>query len=169
LLTIFCFLLVKINFAQHSMSGKIYKTQSKSIELPLRLGFGSHRNVYSEIGYQYLISDGKKHGCIYNFSPSSKCSTLEWTVKSQNFKDVFAIKVGYEKMLNFLLSYAIEVKYQTNMDYKDVVIFPKIGLCATLIYSLNYGYNISTSKYPFGNVSRPQFSIVFNLNRIYKI
>lgn len=147
------FFLIQMIFAQENSKNS------------LRFGVGSQRNFYSEIGYQYMINQSVKNGCIYSYAPSAIYSTIEWTTKTQNFKDVYALKVGYEKGLNFILSYAIEAKYQTNFDSKDFVITPKVGLFATAKFSVFYGYNISTNGNPFGNVGRHQFSLIFNLNK----
>ena len=147
------FSIFQITFAQEDLNSA------------LRIGIGSQRNFYSEIGYQYKIGEKVKPGCAYSYSPSAFYSTIEWTTKSDSFKDVYAVKVGYEQMLSLPLSYAIEAKYQTNFDSKDFVVTPKVGLYASEKFSLFYSYNISTNGNPFGNVGQHQFSLIFNLNK----
>ena len=115
--------------------------------------------------YQYKIGEKVKPGCAYSYSPSAFYSTIELTTKSDSFKDVYAVKVGYEQMLSLPLSYAIEAKYQTNFDNKDFVITPKVDLFASEKFSVFYGYNIFTNGNPFGNVGRHQFSLIFNFNK----
>lgn len=152
LITILIFFIFQISFGQ---------LEPKSA---LKLGIGSQRNFFSEIGYQYKINQTVRNGCIYSYAPSAMYTTIEWTTKTKNFDAVYGLKIGYEKALNYVLSYAIEAKYQTNFNNNDFVITPKIGLFATNHFSLFYGYNISTNSNPFGNVGRHQFSLIFNLN-----
>lgn len=134
-------------------------------ENALRIGLGAQHSFYSEIGFSRHKSN-KKPGCGFGHeSPSGYYSALEWTAKTQNYKDIFGIKVGYE-ILASLFAPAIEVKYITNFEQKDIVFTPKIGFGnPDLKWYIYYGYNISTYGNPYPNVGRHQFSLVFNFNK----
>ena len=166
--TIFIILLFlctkQFSLAQQKNSGKVIK-DSIVTENALRISIGAQRNFYSEIGFARYESN-KKPGCGFGHeSPSGYYSAIEWTAKTQNYKDVFGIKVGFE-ILASLFAPAIEVKYVTNFEQKDVVFTPKIGFGnPDLKWYIFYGYNISTNGNPFPNVGRHQFSLVFNLNK----
>ena len=74
-------------------------------ENALRIGLGAQHSFYSEIGFSRHKSN-KKPGCGFGHeSPSGYYSALEWTAKTQNYKDVFGIKVGYEiTLIGILIS-----------------------------------------------------------------
>ena len=162
---LFIYFIFQISFGQ---------TKNDSIKKPLadiisknsfRVGVVLQNNLSSEIGFaRHRIVNPKIPYCAYRFAPQGLYSSLEWISKSENYKSVYALKVGYEIDALFY-SIAIEAKYQTNFDSKDFVITPKLGLGATRLYSVFYGYNISTNANPFGNVGRHQFSLIFNLNK----
>lgn len=135
------------------------------IKSALRVGLGFQNNFFSEIGYRYKIKPELKPGCAFAYMPNAAYTMIEWTAKSNNFDAVYGVKIGYEQMLSWLLSYGIEAKYQTNFEQKDFVITPKLGFFATQKFSLFYGYNISTNGNPFANVGKHQFSLIFNLNK----
>ena len=147
---------------------KIYeKVINDSIltENAVRVVIGLQRSFYSEIGFSRHKSN-KSPKCGFGGDvPRGYYSALEWTAKTKNYKDVFGIKIGYENLAS-LFATAIEVKYVTNFEQKDFVITPKIGFGnSDFKWNIFYGYNISTNGYPFPNVGRHQFSVVFNLDK----
>lgn len=124
----------------------------------IRLGIGLNSAFYSEIGYAKHLSNIGDTG----YFSRGYYVALEWLPKRTNFSDVYAIKVGYE-VSALLLHIGIETKYQTDFDRTDFVVTPKIGVGLFSCVSLSYGYNISTNKSPFENVSENQFSLIFNI------
>ncbi|WP_445711038.1 hypothetical protein [Flavobacterium sp.] len=124
----------------------------------IRLGIGVNHTFYSEIGYAKHLSNIGDTG----YFSRGYYVAVEWLPKSPNFTDVYAIKVGYE-VSAFLLHLGIETKYQTDFDKTDFVVTPKIGFGLFTYVSLSYGYTISTNKSPFENVSKNQFSLIFNI------
>ncbi len=143
-----------------------YKEVSRVIDRnSFRIGAALQKSLSAEIGFvKHKMPNPQIPNCAYGFTPRGYYSTVEWVAKSENYKNVFGLKTGFEMEL-FVLSIAIEAKYQTNFDRNDFVIAPKIGLGATRLYSFFYGYNISTNGNPFSNVGRHQFSLIFNLNK----
>ena len=156
-------LIFQISFGQVRKDAT-YKEVSRVIDRnSFRLGVALQKNLSAEIGFvKHKVPNPEIPNCAYGFTPRGFYSTIEWVAKTENYKNVFGLKVGYEIDLLYFSS-AIEAKYQTNFDSNDFVITPKIGLGATRLYSVFYGYNISTNGNPFGNVGRHQFSVVFNL------
>ncbi len=153
----------QFNFAQTNIDSKIIN-DSIVTENAVRFGIGIQRSFYSEIGFSRHKSN-KAPKCGFSGDiPRGYYSALEWTAKTKNYKDVFAIKAGYENLAS-LFATAIEIKYVTNLEQKDFVITPKIGFGnPDFKWYLFYGYNVSTNGNPFPNVGRHQFSVVFNLN-----
>ncbi len=160
LLILIYFFLVPFSFGQ--VKHDSIRTNKIIIKNSLRVGAGIQENVFAEVGFARHKAENTK--CYFGSKPPhGYYSTLEWTAKTQNKKNVFGIKVGYETSLS-IVSTAIEAKYLTNFENKDFVITPKIGFGSGDWYVF-YGYNISTNVNPFGNVGKHQFSIVFNLNK----
>ena len=160
---VFLAFIFQISFGQVRKDAT-YKEVSRVIDRnSFRLGVALQKNLSAEIGFvKHKVPNPEIPNCAYGFTPRGFYSTIEWVAKTENYKNVFGLKVGYEIDLLYFSS-AIEAKYQTNFDSNDFVITPKIGLGATRLYSVFYGYNISTNGNPFGNVGRHQFSVVFNL------
>ncbi len=155
-----CLFLVQFGFGQIIVD----TPYGEFVRNSLRVGLGVQRSLYAEIGFARQESYKSKTRCAFGDTPPHGFYTsIEWTAKTQNYNDVFGLKAGYEESI-MGLAYALEGKYLTNFDNKDFVITPKIGL-GTRYWFVFYGYNISTNSYPFENVGRHQFSIVFNLNK----
>jgi hypothetical protein len=160
ILILISFFLIQIVFGQDSTLVKTYQTQTEVIKKSLRLGLGVQHNLYSELGF---ARHKTTTSCTGYFS-SGYYSALEWSPKTANYKDIYALKAGYE-IATMLGSIGLETKYQTNFDTKNFVITPKIGFGLVGDVFLFYGYAISTNHNPFPNLGRHQFSIVFNLNK----
>ena len=156
-------LIFQISFGQ-VRKDSTYKEFSRIIDRnSFRVGVALQKNLSAEIGFvKHKVPNPAIPNCAYGFTPRGFYSTIEWVAKSENYKNVFGLKAGYEINLLYF-STAIEAKYQTNFNSNYFVITPKIGFGATRLYSVFYGYNISTNGNPFGNVGRHQFSVIFNL------
>lgn len=147
------------SFSQDStyvFQNKTYFDHIKSNDI--RFGLGINNLFYSEIGYAKHFSNIGDTG----YFSRGYYVAVEWLPKKTNFSDVYAIKVGYE-VSAFLLHLGIETKYQTDFDRTDFVVTPKIGVGLFSYISLSYGYNISTNKSPFENISENQISLIFNI------
>jgi hypothetical protein len=126
--------------------------------LALHAGIGIHQSLYYEFGPSFVRHwfDGKQ-----GFGSTIFYSTFEYTPSD----NLYGIKVGGELGSNFLMS-CLDLKYQFNNTVNDFVITPKIGFGLGVV-NLYYGYNFSTSKYPFPNIGKHQFSVTFNLTQKY--
>ena len=135
---------------------KRHVTSEKQISI--RVGGGIQRKLFTEIGVAL-------HKCNYGdlgFFSNDFYTALEWFPNKQN--NLYALKMGYEANAN-LINVALEVKYQTDFQEKDVVIIPKIGLGLFGDVNVFYGYSISTNNEPYSNIiGKHQVSIVFNFN-----
>ncbi len=87
-------------------------------------------------------------------------SSLEFLPKTENYKPVYALKIGINYNLS-ILAVGLETKYQTNFNEKDFIIAPKIGLGFGLINAF-YGYNISLNE-RLTNTNKHFFSLVANI------
>jgi len=136
-----------------------YNTYSATLkQISVRVGAGLQDSFYTEIG-------ATLHECTYGctgFFSKGFYSAIEW-VPTKN-DDIYGLKVGCE-FNAFLLNLGLELKYQTDFTYKDIVITPKIGLGMYGDINIFYGYNISTYNSPFPNINNHQLSIILNLNR----
>lgn len=126
--------------------------------LALHTGIGIHQSGYLEIGPALVIHEfDRKEG----FGNGIFYSSFEWTP----VKNIYGIKVGGELGSNFSLL-CIELKHQFTGAENDFVISPKMGLGIGFA-NLYYGYNFSTSKYPFEGIGKHQLSITFNVTPKY--
>ena len=123
---------------------------------------GSQKSFYTEVGvskFKYIL---------YGYFPVSKSYYLSAefspTLRPESENHIYALKTGYEYSV-FILSLAIDAKYQTDFIKNDFVITPKIGLGAFGIFTLYYGYNISIQNKPFDRIGTHQLSLVCNLNK----
>lgn len=126
--------------------------------LALHTGIGIQQSGYLEMGaafvsHEFDRKEGFGNGILY--------SSFEWTP----VKNVYGIKVGGELGSN-LSMLCVELKHQFTDAENDFVISPKIGLGIGFA-NLYYGYNFSTSKYPFEGIGKHQFSIIFNVTPKY--
>jgi hypothetical protein len=162
-LFLFMIFIVQFLFGQVQDTTKISeefrrnRLSQTTIKNCLRVGVGIQKSFQSEMGYSRLTHTT---GCTGFFS-KDYYGALEWIPKTPSCDAVYALKTGFEATASGI-SVALETKYQTNWDKKDIVITPKIGIGIGLVY-LFYGYNISTFGHPFPNVGNHQFSLVVNL------
>jgi hypothetical protein len=163
LLLLFTVFVFQFSFGQVRDTTKIRqkfrpnRLQQTTVSHCLRVGVGVQKYFQSEIGYSKLTHTV---GCTGFFSKDYYVA-MEWMPKSENYNAVYALKTGFEATASGV-SVALETKYQTNWDKKDIVITPKIGIGFGYAY-LFYGYNISTFGRPFPNVGNHQFSLIVNL------
>jgi hypothetical protein len=163
ILSLFFIWIFQFSFGQARDTTKVAKEfrrhglSQTTISNCLRAGIGIQKSFQSEIGYSRLTYSS---GCTGFFS-KDYYGALEWIPKTPSYKPVYALKAGFEATASGV-SIALETKYQTNWDQKDIVITPKIGIGIGFAY-LFYGYNISTFGHPFPSVNNHQFSLVFNL------
>jgi hypothetical protein len=153
---------IQISFGQDTLRNfrPTAYTHSETKKSSFRLGFGTQRNFYSEIGFSRHLTINSCTG----FFSKGYYTSIEWLLKSKNYNDVYALKVGYE-LSTMLGAIGLETKYQTNFNTHDFVITPKIGYGLGSEIFLFYGFNISTWGNPFPNAGKHQFSIVFHLNK----
>ena len=131
-------------------------TAAKQISIRVRVGI--QKKVFTELGLAL-------HKCTYGdtgFFSNDFYTALEWFPNREN--NLYALKIGYEANAN-LINVALEVKYQTDFEEKDIVIIPKIGIGVFGDVNVFYGYCISTNNDPFSPIiGRHQVSLVFNFN-----
>lgn len=121
-------------------------------------GIGIQQSGYLEIGLAQVRHEfDRKEG----FGNIILYSAFEWTP----VKNIYGIKAGGELGSNFSMA-CIELKHQFGKAANDFVITPKIGLGLGFV-NLYYGYNFSTSKYPFEGIGKHQFSITCNITPKY--
>jgi len=149
--------LPSISFAQTNQDSIKSKTYHWNA-LALHAGIGIQQSLCYEFGPAFVRNwfDGKQ-----GFGSTIFYSTFEWTPLDK----LYGIKVGGELGSNILMS-CIDLKYQFNKTINDFVITPKLGFGLGVV-NLYYGYNLSTSDYPFPNIGKHQFSMTFNLTPKY--
>ena len=151
-------------FGQDTIQVKQFRNEHSSVgpwvdeQVSFRVGLGFRKSFYTDLGV--ALHKCNKSDVGFYFS-RDYYSALEW-IPSRN-QNIFGIKVGCQANL-YLLNAGVEVKYQTDFEYNDVVITPKVGLGLYGDLNLFYGYNISTNKKPFSQIGSHQFSLVLNLN-----
>ena len=129
---------------------------STTISHNVRVGVGLHNYLQSEIGYSRMKFTTNCTG----FFSKTYYSSLEFLPKTENYKPVYALKIGINYNLS-ILAVGLETKYQTNFNEKDFIIAPKIGLGFGLINAF-YGYNISLNE-RLTNTNKHFFSLVANI------
>ncbi|NHN27525.1 hypothetical protein FIA58_017740 [Flavobacterium jejuense] len=144
---------------QDSIRPLLYSRQFTSEkQISIRVGGGIQKKLFTEIGLAL-------HKCTYGdtgFFSNDFYTALEWFPNRES--NLYALKMGCEANAN-LINVALEVKYQTDFQEKDVVIIPKIGLGLFGDVNMFYGYSISTNNEPFSDIiGKHQVSIVFNFN-----
>lgn len=160
---VFFLLLSSVAFGQSPDTTKRHTPQTwKKFEPGLRVAVGLQKYFYTELGlglqrYTYIDK--------YGFLATTFYASYQWTPPRSGKLQVNGIKAGAE-LVNNGATGGIEVVYLYNDEHSDWIITPKYGFgigAATLFY----GYNFSTSKYPFPNVRRHQFSLAINTNILF--
>ena len=134
--------------------------------LGLRAVCGIQKSFYTECGLslQRYFFQGKPA----TVAASTYYICFEWTptTSGDTKKNIYGYKVGYEWAYNLAVC-ELDIKYLTNNEKEDIMITPKMGIGVGTLCML-YGYNFSTKKYPFSNIGKHQFSLVFNSNILFK-
>jgi len=123
----------------------------------LRFGTGFQESGYLELGFS-------RHHFFYNdlgYASGAYYGSFEWTP----LLNVYGLKGGYEINAR-AIALGLEAKFQNNTEATDFVITPKIGFGTMGVLNVFYGYNISFLRYPFEDLGKHQFSLVFNFNRL---
>ena len=125
-------------------------------------GFGVQKSLFVELG----ISKFSLMEVGYFPISKSMYSSIEFSpaLKSDEENHIYGLKVGCE-FNAFIVSVALEAKYQTDFKNNDFVITPKVGFGTFGVFTFYYGFNISTGDRPFSRMGNHQFSIVCNLNK----
>lgn len=127
-------------------------------QISIRVGGGIQRKLFTELGVAL-------HKCTYGdtgFFSNDLYTAVEWFPNKHI--DLYGFKIGYEANANGL-NVALEIKYQTDFQQKDIVILPKIGLGIFGDVNVFYGYSISTNNEPYSKIiGRHQVAIVCNIN-----
>ncbi len=157
------FFIVPAGYGQATDTSRNYipETWKKYYAGP-RVGVGLQRSFYAEAGIalqKYVYE--RRHG----YMASTWYASVEWIPASYSQKTAFGYKVGAE-LINNGGAGGIEVKYLTDGDKNDVVITPKYGIGLGVV-NIFYGYNISTSKYPFPHIRKSQFSLTINTSMLF--
>lgn len=149
--------------AQHTDSTKGYVPATwKKFEPAFRVSVGIQKGFYTEFGFvlqRYFYE--ARHG----FMASAFYSSFHWTPSAKGNDKVYGVKAGAE-LVNNGGAGGIELTYYFNSVNNDWVITPKIGLGLGIV-NIFYGYNISTTKYPFPNIRKSQFSLAINTNLLF--
>lgn len=130
----------------------------------LRIGGGYQRSFYGELGFTRIKYGGEDLFVI----GTAYYGSIEWMPKFGNPPSIYGLKFGGEITTQPLL-FGIEAKYQTDFLRTDYILTPKLGIgegifTGAIISSVFvcYGYNVSFNKYPFTEVGKHQFSILWN-------
>jgi hypothetical protein len=149
-----------IAFGQDTTKTK--KPKYKKFLSSIHLGGGIQRSFYNEIGYLRFINRAN-----YQTKKIAIYPAFEWTPKILPVKEenIFGYKIGIDFYCNGYI-YVIETKYQTDGKLNDIVITPKFGTeFPNLSINAYVGFNISTNYYPFSDIGRFQFSILYVINK----
>lgn len=132
------------------------------MELAPRIAFGTQKAFYLEAGavLQRYIYDAR-HGFVAN----AIYAAAEWIPAKGTEKTIIGAKLGAETVYNGSTG-GIDIKYLTDGHENDVMITPKFGF-GVGVATLFYGYNFSTSKYPFERIRKHQFSLAINTNLLF--